>query len=79
MGKTKVAHCRMFIHARWRNGFPLGPREPALRGVGRLPPTGSTRNCSNARFSAGWGERNHCKMVAIPTLAQENAKRPNRE
>jgi hypothetical protein len=29
----------------------------------------------------GWlrGERDHCKMVAIPTLAQEDAKRPNRE
>ena len=33
------------------------------------------------RAFLGWlrGERNHCKMVAIPTLAQEDAKRPNRE
>jgi transposase len=29
----------------------------------------------------GWlrGERDHCKMVAIPTMRDEDAKRPNRE
>ena len=29
----------------------------------------------------GWlrGERGHCKMVAVPTLVEEDAKRPNRE
>ena len=29
----------------------------------------------------GWlrGERGHCKMVAVPTLAQEDVKRPSRE
>src|SRR5437016_11004395 len=29
----------------------------------------------------GWlrGEAQHCRMAAIPTLAQEDAKRPNRE
>ena len=33
------------------------------------------------RAFLGWlrGERNHCKMVAIPTLKDEDAKRPNRE
>src|SRR6202050_1695624 len=33
------------------------------------------------RAFLGWlrGERDHCKMVAIPTLAQEDAKRPNRQ
>ena len=33
------------------------------------------------RAFLGWlrGERDHCKMVAIPTLTQEDAKRPNRE
>jgi transposase len=33
------------------------------------------------RSFLGWlrGERDHCKVVAIPTLAQEDAKRPNRE
>src|SRR5499433_4092579 len=33
------------------------------------------------RAFLGWlrGERNHCKMVVIPTFAQEDAKRPSRE
>jgi len=33
------------------------------------------------RAFLGWlrGERGHCKMVAVPTLAQEDAKRPSRE
>src|SRR6202051_2709326 len=33
------------------------------------------------RAFLGWlrGERNHCKMVAIPTINDEDAKRPNRE
>src|SRR5712672_1907446 len=33
------------------------------------------------RASLGWlrGERDHCKMVAIPTIGDEDAKRPNRE
>ena len=33
------------------------------------------------RAFLGWlrGEREHCKMVAIPTLAEEDSKRPSRE
>jgi transposase len=33
------------------------------------------------RSSLGWlrGERDHCKMVEIPTMKDEDAKRPNRE
>jgi transposase len=33
------------------------------------------------RSFLGWlrGERDHCKMVAIPTVKDEDAKRPNRE
>src|SRR5580700_6729318 len=33
------------------------------------------------RSFLGWlrGERNHCKMVAIPTIRDEDARRPNRE
>jgi transposase len=33
------------------------------------------------RSFLGWlrGERNHCSMAAIPTLAEEDARRPNRE
>src|SRR6266480_580597 len=34
-----------------------------------------------ASFFNGWlrGERHHCKMVAIPTIKDEDGKRPNRE
>src|SRR6266705_5232633 len=33
------------------------------------------------RAFLGWlrGERDHCKMVAIPTIKEQDAKRPNRE
>ena len=33
------------------------------------------------RAFLGWlrGERDHCKMAAIPTFAEEDAKRPSRE
>ena len=33
------------------------------------------------RVFLGWlrGERGHCKMVVVPTLAEEDAKRPNRQ
>jgi transposase len=33
------------------------------------------------RAFLGWlrGEREHCKMCAIPTFAEEDAKRPHRE
>jgi transposase len=33
------------------------------------------------RAFLGWlrGERDHCKMAAIPTLSEEDARRPNRE
>src|SRR5712672_362773 len=33
------------------------------------------------RVYLGWlrGERGHCKMVVVPTLAQEDAKRPSRQ
>src|ERR1700723_2273597 len=33
------------------------------------------------RAFLGWlrGERDHCKMVAIPTIKDEDGKRPNRE
>jgi transposase len=33
------------------------------------------------RAFLGWlrGERDHCKMVAVPTITDEDAKRPNRE
>ena len=43
-------------------------------------PTGSTPSYMKRGF-LGWlrGERGHCTMARIPTIAEEDAKRPNRE
>ena len=46
--------------------------------------TGVPRQLDTERLKRsflGWlrSERDHCKMAAIPTLAQEDAKRPHRE
>jgi transposase len=47
----------------------------------RRPKTDRLDTRSMKRALLGWlrGERDHCKMAAIPTLAEEDAKRPNRE
>src|SRR6201981_2509090 len=50
----------------------------------RGPPRAQTHRLPSAlyrRSFLGWlrGERDHCKMVAIPTIKDEDAKRPNRE
>src|SRR5262249_43581547 len=51
------------------------PREPRRPKPDRLDP----EHLKPAFL--GWlrGERNHCKMCAIPTAAEEDAKRPHRE
>jgi transposase len=43
--------------------------------------TGAPRPTASTLSYNGWllGEREHCKMVAIPTIEDEDAKRPNRE
>ena len=48
--------------------------------TGAPRPTGSIPSSLKRAF-LGWlrGERDHCKMAAIPTLAEEDAKRPHRE
>jgi transposase len=51
------------------------PREHRRAKTDRLDTAGLKR------AFLGWlrGERDHCKMAAIPTLAEEDAKRPHRE
>ena len=48
--------------------------------IGEQRPTASNSELLKRAF-LGWlrGERDHCKMVAIPTAKDEDAKRPNRE
>src|SRR5215813_6397360 len=52
-----------------------GPREHRRAKTDRL----DTEHLKRAFL--GWlrGERNHCKMCAIPTAVEEDAKRPHRE
>src|ERR1700752_3738864 len=47
----------------------------------KFPKSGSSCESRVKRGFLGWlrGERGHCSMVRVPTLAEEDAKRPNRE
>src|SRR5262249_51522723 len=67
-----------------------GPRHRNLRhpsdergSIARASPgeNSSTRHWMLKRVFIGWlrGEPDHCHMAAIPTLAEEDATRPNRE
>src|SRR5438046_10686326 len=51
--------------------FFTGRNDSALRASGAAPKRGFW----------GWlrGERGHCSMARVPTIAEEDAKRPNRE
>src|SRR5260370_23928066 len=72
------------------SGWHAGSRRAALRptsftprvwrcraSIGERRPTVSTPSCSNVLF-LGWlrGERNHCKVGAIPTLKDQDATPP---
>src|SRR5207248_3920071 len=57
------------------------PRVSRCRGsLAERKPTGSTPSLLKRAFF-GWlrGERGHCSMARVPTMAEEDAKRPNRE
>ena len=51
------------------------PAEPICRNVW------ATATELLKRAFLGWlrGERGHCSMARVPTIAEEDAKRPNRE
>ena len=59
--------------------------EPVGLGPAMLPRYGDTRGMDHVRFAEarflGWlrGERGHCSMARVPTIAEEDAKPPNRE
>src|SRR5215212_6342741 len=72
----------------WHDGCaPVGSRRiSSIQQVSRsrastagLKRIASTPRCSCGCSWAGCGERRHCSMVAIPTLEEEDAKRPSRE
>jgi transposase len=75
-----------FWLARWlrRHGIDTHVMHPTSIAVSREHRRAKTDRLDTAllmRAFHGWlrGESGHCKMVAIPTLAQEDAKRPSRE
>jgi len=75
-----------FWLARWlmANGVEAHVIHPASVAVSREHRRAKTDRLDTdllKRAFVGWlrGEREHCKMVAIPTLEEEDAKRPNRE
>src|ERR1700723_4166265 len=75
-----------FWLARWLNArgveaYVIHPSSVAVSREHRRAKTDRLDTELLKRAFLGWlrGERDHCKMVAIPTLAQEDAKRPNRE
>ena len=63
-----------------RDGFWLA-RWLSARGIEAHVIHAASVAVSRERRRAGWlrGERDHCKMAAIPTFAEEDAKRPSRE
>jgi len=71
------------MEAVWERANSLVPLHRGFDGLGQRKTgrhSGATRT-SMLRAALGWlrGEPNHCSMAAVPTLEQEDAKRPNRE
>src|SRR6266566_3549043 len=55
---------------------------PSVKPGQKNPIDSNTIRSSSLRdYTLGWlrGERGHCGMVAIPTMEEEDARRPNRE
>jgi len=75
-----------FWLARWLSaqGVEVHVMNPSSVAVTREHRRAKTDRLDNEllqRCFLGWlrGERGHCRMVAVPTLAEEDAKRPGRE
>ena len=75
-----------FWLARWlrRHGIHVHVIHPTSVAVSREHRRAKTDRLDTAllmRAFLGWlrGEPGHCRIVAVPTLAEEDAKRPNRE
>lgn len=75
-----------FWLARWlrRHGIDIHVIHPTSVAVSREHRRAKTDRLDTAllmRAFLGWlrGEPGHCRMTAVPTLAEEDAKRPNRE
>src|SRR5512134_3073380 len=70
-----------WLRARGIEAYVIHPTSVAVSREHRLAKTDRLDTELLKRAFLGWlrGEREHCKMVAIPTLAEEDAKQPSRE
>ena len=70
-----------WLRARGVEAYVIHPTSVAVSREHRRAKTDRLDTALLKRVFLGWlrGEPNHCSMAAIPTLAEEDAKRPNRE
>ena len=70
-----------WLRARGIEAYVIHPTSVAVSREHRRAKTDRLDTGLLKRVFLGWlrGEPDHCHMVAIPTLAEEDAKRPNRE
>jgi transposase len=70
-----------WLRARGIEAYVIHPTSVAVSREHRRAKTDRLDTELLKRAFLGWlrGEEKHCSMVAIPTLAEEDAKRPNRE
>src|ERR671933_1616737 len=70
-----------WLRARGVEAYVIHPTSVAVSREHRRAKTDRLDTALLKRAFLGWlrGEPKHCSMVAIPTLAEEDAKRPNRE
>jgi transposase len=70
-----------WLRARAIEAYIIHPTSVAVSREHRRAKTDRLDTGLLKRVFLGWlrGEPDHCQMVAIPTLAEEDAKRPNRE
>src|SRR6266436_4995118 len=70
-----------WLRARGIEVYVIHPTSVAVSREHRRAKTDRLDTGMLMRVFLGWlrGERGHCRMVAIPTLEEEDAKRPSRE
>src|SRR5215210_9084284 len=84
--RTALNGCDGFWLARWlrSRGIEVHAIHPTSVAVSREHKRAKTDRLDTAmltRVFLGWlrGEHGHCGMVAVPTIEEEDAKRPSRE
>jgi transposase len=70
-----------WLHARGIEAYVIHPNSVAVSREHRRAKTDRIDTALLMRSFLGWlrGEPRHCQMVAIPTIEEEDARRPNRE